>query len=253
MRPKSVLQALTIACSTVVLLFSCLSLEEFGTLFDAGISGQSATLESKQAEADRDDENWDIIELDTAREVSYLSNVEKRVIFELNKVRTNPKKYADLYLVPELKYYQGKEYRYPGRTTLITSEGKTAVEDCIKTLSSIKPMNALMPSDVLSLAARDHVQDTGPKGIIGHTGSDGSSLVSRIQRYDKTRRPVAETISYGHDNPHEIIKSLVIDDGVLGRGHRRIILVPEYDSAGLSIGNHSKYQSICVIDFAKYR
>jgi uncharacterized protein YkwD len=113
-------------------------------------------------------------------------------------------------------------------------------------------MKAFRPSEALSSAAKDHVRDTGPKGIVGHTGSDGSSLVVRIQRYDKIRRSIAETIAYGHAEAPEIVKSLVIDDGVPSRGHRSIILTAEYDSVGLSIGRHSSYGSECVIDYAEY-
>jgi len=252
MKAERIIELFTFSCAAFSVLLSCQTLEELISGLDAKTNEHATKSEEKQITDDQDANNWDLEQLDTARAVNYLSAKEKNVVLELNKVRTNPKKYADLYLVPDLRYYQGKEYRYPGRVTLITNEGKSAVEECIRALSLTRPMKALMPSDLLSMAAKDHVQDTGPKGIVGHTGSDGSSLVSRIQRYDKTRRSIAETIAYGHDKTSEIVKSLVVDDGVRSRGHRRIILTAGYDSVGLAIGNHSTYRNVCVIDFAQY-
>jgi uncharacterized protein YkwD len=149
-----------------------------------------------------------------------------------------------------LKYYQGKQLTYPGKTTIMTEEGRAAVEECIRVLSSTRPVKPLLPSKALSLAAKAHVSDTGPKGIVGHTGSDGSSALVRIQRRDKTLRAVAETISYGKNEGRRIIESLIVDDGVSSRGHRKIILTPEYDVAGPSIGSHTRYGNVCVIDYA---
>jgi hypothetical protein len=56
---------------------------------------------------DQDNENWDIELLDTARNVSYLTTIEKDIIFELNKVRSDPRKYAELYIKPMLNYFDG--------------------------------------------------------------------------------------------------------------------------------------------------
>lgn len=49
----------------------------------------------------------------------------------------------------------------------------------------------------LECAARDHVKDTGPKGVTGHTGTDGSSMSDRIERYGEWDVTVGENISYG--------------------------------------------------------
>ena len=66
-----------------------------------------ATTEKK---ASSEDPEWDLASLDTARNAPYLNDVEKDVILEMNKVRSDPKKYAELYIKPQLKYYSGNRY-----------------------------------------------------------------------------------------------------------------------------------------------
>ncbi|MDA3817483.1 MAG: hypothetical protein PF486_08915, partial [Prolixibacteraceae bacterium] len=51
---------------------------------------------------------WPIKELDTARDVSYLSEKEKDIILEMNMVRSNPKKYAEQNIFWMNVFYNGK-------------------------------------------------------------------------------------------------------------------------------------------------
>ena len=250
MRNDATIMKSIVAFVIVTFLASCQTSGDYVPSTGAKRTALPAQQEARASEPERDAKNWNLSVLDTARGVNYLTTEEKNVILELNKVRTNPKEYANLYLVPSLKYYQGRELTYPGKTTIVTQEGRTAVEECIRALSSTRPVKPLSPSKALSSAAKAHVLDTGPKGIVGHTGSDGSSALVRIQRRDKTLRAIAETISYGKGEARGIIESLVVDDGVSSRGHRNIILTPEYDSVGPSIGSHTRYGSVCVIDYA---
>ena len=46
---------------------------------------------------------WDLSLLDTARDVDYMDDIEKDVVLEMNMARTNPKKYAELYIEPRTK------------------------------------------------------------------------------------------------------------------------------------------------------
>jgi hypothetical protein len=241
----------TLALIFAMCIVSCETLDDLANSINTRTAKFSNNLEQKQIEKDWDAENWDLSEIDTSRSVRYLTEIEKNVILELNKVRTNPKKYAELYLVPTLGYYQGKDLHRPGKITIRTVEGRSAVDECIKVLSTTKPLNPLLPSEALTLAALDHTKDTGPVGIVGHTGNDGSSLRERINRYDKSLRTIAETIDYGSSRARDIVTSLIVDDGVRSRGHRKIILMSKLDIVGLSIGDHSGYGKVCVIDYAE--
>ena len=173
------------------------------------------------------------------------------MVYELNKVRSDPAKYAELVLKPELRYYNGKQLSRPGEVTIITNEGARAVEECIRVLSAARPLPLLSPSEPLTSAARDHVKDTGPRGIVGHTGSDGSTLAGRVRRYDASVRYVGENIDYGNRTARHIVAALLVDDGVANRGHRKNIMNGQFDTVGVAVGGHKTYGSMCVMDLAR--
>ena len=197
------------------------------------------------------EKKWDLSKLDTGRKASYLSELEKDVILELNKVRTNPKEYAEDYLVTMRKLYSGKFLQYPDEIKLLTKEGNKALEECIKVLQSAKPVKVLVPYYGLTQAARYHQKDQSKTGQTGHTGSDGSTVSERIEMYGQWNGQIAENIDYGSNDAFKIVASLLIDDGVSSRGHRRNLLNSVYGYVGVACGPHSKYKGVCVIDFAQ--
>jgi len=195
---------------------------------------------------------WDLRRIDTARDVDYMTEVEKDVILEMNKVRTDPRRYAELYLKPRLQYFNGNLYSVPGQITIRTNEGASAVQECIDTLSNMASVGVLKPEKGLCLAAKDHVLDQSVTGETGHDGSDGSTFTERILRYcnkGSGGSAAAENISYGKSDAREIVLQLLIDDGVSSRGHRNNIMKITYTQAGVAVGSHSVYGSMCVIDY----
>jgi uncharacterized protein YkwD len=201
---------------------------------------------------DPDAAHWDIAALDTAANAEYLTGIEKDVILEMNKVRTNPKKYAELYIQPRLRYYSGKNYSVPGQITLVTQEGTAAVNSCITALSRANSVGVLTAEKGLSLAAKDHVKDQSKTGQTGHNGSDGSTPETRIKRYGVFGGSWAlgENIGYGSTTGREIICALLIDDGVPSRGHRTNIMNKNFTQTGTAIGTHAQYRTSCTITYA---
>ena len=102
------------------------------------------------------------------KDASFLTNMEKEIVVELNAIRTNPKQYVQF-----LKSLRGSPQ---------WSEG---LEETILFVEKKEPMPVFRVSKGLSLAARDLVNDRGPEGLTGHTGKD--LLFSQALRFRKFR------------------------------------------------------------------
>ena len=175
--------------------------------------------------------------------------LELEVVKELNAVRTNPRFYLS-HLKEMLRYFHGKEFRQPGAITVLTKEGDTAVAEAIRFLEKGKPIPVLRLSRGMSQGARDHVEDQGNSGTVGHLSIEGSQPWDRISRHGTWKKAAGENISYGKSRPCDVLTSLIIDDGVPGRGHRRNIFNPDFRVVGVAWGAHAVYRTMCVIVFA---
>lgn len=193
---------------------------------------------------------WQLEQIDTTIGITYLSEQERAVILEINRLRSDPAKYARHYLLPLRAYYQGDLLTYPGDISLVTEEGVAALEECILALERAQPAPMLSPRKGLVLAARDHAADQSRTGETGHTGSDASSMTTRTNRYGKWITSVGENISYGDAEARKIVTALLIDDGVPSRGHRANLLQSGFAVVGVAIATHPVYRQMCVMDFA---
>jgi len=188
--------------------------------------------------------------IDTTAHAEYLTEIERKVIIEINMARTDPAEYARKNLVPMRAYYHNKLLRLPGETAISTVEGRLALDECIKELQADTSLLPLSPKEGLTRAARDYAKEQGRTGATGHTGSDGSTLGSRINRYGRWHISVGENIAYGNGEARRIVTALLIDDGVSARMHRRNLLDGTFKFVGVAVARHRVYKWICVIDFA---
>ena len=188
--------------------------------------------------------------LNTAAKASYLSPIEKEIILEINRFRSNPAKYANDYIAPLAKYYQKKILHYPDDKSIKTREGVKALNECVRELQKATPQPIMYPNKALTNAASDHQKDQAKTGKTGHTGNDNSDLKQRIERYGKWQVRIAENIACGNSSARQVVIFLLIDDGVKSRGHRKNLLHADYKKVGVSFGKHPVYGTMCVMDFA---
>lgn len=182
------------------------------------------------------------------------------VIDALATVRADPVGTADR-IRQRLERYEGMDYTPAGTaghpaTVKVTKEGRTAVIDAINFLEQQTPLPGFCHENVLGLhlAAADHCSDIGAEGVASHVGSDGSSSWDRTVRYGRWRGTCGECLWYGTVEPWmdalSLVDDLIVDDGVLSRGHRLCVFDPDYNVAGVAVMSHQTYGNVVAIEFA---
>lgn len=174
--------------------------------------------------------------------------LEQDVLKEINLVRSNPTAYA-AYLEQLRPLFNGKEYRRPGMPGLMTQEGTQALDEAISFLRAARPAPSLTLSQGMCSGARELVKDQTGTDSTGHKGTDGSFCEQRAQRFGSWKEPIGENLSYSNDSARERVLTLLIDDGVANRGHRKRLLDASYRVAGVACGDH-KLGAMCVITLA---
>jgi uncharacterized protein YkwD len=172
---------------------------------------------------------------------AHAARLDDAVLDELNFARTRPADYArelrQQVLAPRRDSYSGA-----------SNDDSADVEEAIDFLERQPPLPPLEPDTRIEAAARDHTRSQGPRGDVGH-GAPGA-LGQRLREHGVWAGLSAEDISYGQDDPRDVVRQLIVDSGVPGRGHRRNIFAASYRLAGVACGPHRAYGVMCVIDFA---
>jgi uncharacterized protein YkwD len=182
--------------------------------------------------------------------VDFLNPLESEIIGEMNLARTQPQVYAK-FLEETKKYYSGNQLRLPGRPSETTVEGLIAIDEAIQFLRAQRPLPSLSVYKGMTMAARDHSKDLGTSGNTGHRGSDGSTPNVRVSRYGNWLNAIGENIVYqAAVSARESVMGLIVDDGVVGRGHRKNIFDASYRATGIALGARSNLGTLCVITFA---
>lgn len=193
--------------------------------------------------------------LNTAKNCLYMTAIEREMIYEINRVRTNPRSYIQ-YIQPMLSYSKDKletfgrgEKNYSLTFTSSTKNGEEiktvdttwhyanveevkALTTLIDDLKKLKPLPVLKPDSGIYNAAKKHADDQNThQWKLMHTGSDGSAPWDRILNS-------SPTMSFGNENiagnskkvttARDIVIQLLIDDGIPGYGHRYNLLNPSW-------------------------
>eukprot|EP01064_Diplonema_japonicum_P011724 TRINITY_DN1916_c3_g1_i1.p1 TRINITY_DN1916_c3_g1~~TRINITY_DN1916_c3_g1_i1.p1 ORF type:complete len:623 (+),score=84.12 TRINITY_DN1916_c3_g1_i1:52-1920(+) len=180
-----------------------------------------------------------------------LTSLEEQVFHELNTARTDPKKYMT-YISEKLQLINADNmYCEEGLPMVVLNEGRPAYEEAIRFLDKIEPLEQYTGVALgLQKAAAGHSKDCSENNIAGHTGSDGSTLQSRVEKQGEWSVTLMENISFGESTARNIVIQFIVDDGVASRGHREAIFNPNGTLVGISAASHPTYKHCCVVDFA---
>lgn len=181
--------------------------------------------------------------------VAYDSAVDGAVLAELNRARAAPVAFAAS-LADQRGFYRGTLLIRPGQETFQTQEGVAPVDEAIAFVKGEAAGTPLLAAPLLAAAAADHQAEQQKTGEVGHVGPDGSTPSERVRRRGGDAY-VGELITYGTTDPADIVRQLVVDDGVADRGHRQLMYDRTLRYAGVACGTHPIYRYMCVITLGR--
>ena len=166
-------------------------------------------------------------------DLSFLSDLEKSMIAEINLMRSNPKGY-----ISHLEKYVAKE-----KEMMIGGDPDfdVAVNELKNQLRSMSVLSTLRPHRKLYEVAKAHGIDNKNNHQIEHRGSDGRSSFQRVKdsglknnivwKGDQGDFSPNENLATGTANitVRETVMMLLIDSGIPGRGHRRALIEPAWE------------------------
>jgi len=178
------------------------------------------------------------------------AKVSQDIFHLINKVRKDPKSIVSQLKEMEAKF-EGDLLKREGKPNLRTKEGAKAVQEAIKFVEGQSPLPDLVWEECLAQAAKDHCLDIGPLGQMTHDSSDGRGPKDRFKKYGKFFSSYGENLSFACDNAQEIVLQLIIDDGVLERGHRENIFNSAFRVMGCHFAPHKHYEYMACLDLAE--
>lgn len=177
---------------------------------------------------------WDagvIRKLNTGAGLDYLNEEEQKVILFMNMVRHDGPLFSETFLQAYIREYH--------------VENSSNIRSLRRDLKKVSGLTPLLPEMDLTAVAQGHARSMGEKGRTGHDGFKErfGPLMGNPYLH------VAENCSYGYERAIDIVISLLIDEGIKDLGHRKNILAPDFNSAGVALRPHKTYRVNCVMDF----
>lgn len=193
---------------------------------------------------------WEDKTLNTAGSAAYMQPEEREMIYEVNRLRSDPPRYAKTFIVFRLDnalkvlkeqgkgvsnysltthYRDNKPYRVDTTWHYTNEEDVKALQTLYDTLLKMKPLSILQPDEGIYKACIKHAKDQAPTNRLNHQGRDGSWPYERVIKFSPKMEDGNENLAYNsHATVRIIVLQLLIDEGIPGYGHRYNMLNPAW-------------------------
>lgn len=177
------------------------------------------------------------------------NEVTNSVIKEINILRSDPHKYVEL-LERDKSYMKDSILYRPEEDPLKTQEGESAYDEAIEVLLNQELLNELNKDTDLCRACEDHCKDIGELGLFTQNGSNGETVVHRVEAYIEWDNILCQCIEFGSITAQEIVMSLITCDGDPSRVNRKNLLRNDISFIGVSSAHHKNCEILTVVMFA---
>lgn len=151
---------------------------------------------------------------------------ERKMLAEINRLRANPPAY-----VSRVEAYLENVANDPTWDDAYKTSELEAGQELIAELKQTPTLSQLKANAGLYQAAIQHGKDLQKQNRISHQGSDGSQPFDRIKQHAPSMIDGAENLVSGADNYSDGLMVLLVDSNVPGKGHRKNLLNPKWESA----------------------
>lgn len=189
---------------------------------------------------------WEDAKLNTAKNAVYMKQDEREMIYEINRLRSDPPRYAKLFVTMQLKNAL-EVYKEDGRGdssySITTSyqdnkissvdtnwhfsneEELNALQTLYDTLMHLKPLSILQPDEGIYKACIKHAKNRAAAGSFDHIDTDGTWPWDRILKYSPKMEEGNENLAMNGNAPVRIIVMQLLNDANIdGYGHRYNLL-----------------------------
>jgi hypothetical protein len=160
-----------------------------------------------------------------------MSDFNEDLIKEINLLRTNPKKYAEI-LLKYVDYFKEKLFLLPkSNIGFQTEEGVDAFKEAVEFLNSQNELEPLKSCKWLSNIAKDYImkyQETNSTEI-----SD-DDMQKIINKYGEFGGQFYRAMDIGGETPELTIIDLIVSDGDPSRKQREVLLSNEIKMIGVA-------------------
>lgn len=179
--------------------------------------------------------------LDTGRNIAYLNDKERDIIFLVNYIRCFGSRFIKVYFNEYWNRYRGYEPE------------KSDLKHIIRLLNDLEmvdknPCPILLPDSGLCAAAKFHAQDLGDSGEFGPFSSDSSTPGERLKRFGHTGK-MAENYAVGNAPLDMVVLWLIDEEGAPKYKKRLNLLNPSFIYTGVGFHNHLRFKYCGVQNF----
>ena len=162
----------------------------------------------------------------------------KKLLEEINSLRTNPKGYASKILKMK-DNFEGDILKTQDGTKIKTQEGAAAYDEAVNFLQSAEAVEKLTSSKGLTRIAEELLENIQRTDADHLDSIDMNQIVAKYGDYTGAFGRIME---FGGATPQQIVINIVVCDGDKTRAQRDNIMNKEYKVAGVAIGDHNVYR-----------
>jgi len=173
-----------------------------------------------------------------------MTATKKKIIYEINKLRTNPSTYANK--VDEyISYFTGPIIKIPGINVQIrTQEGDAPYKETRDFLKNEQSVGVLTPSKALCEIAQELLD----KVVDSDTGEiDETETEQIIDKHGTFSGKFTRAMDFGGFTSEQVVINFLVCDGDPDRTQREPLLGRGLNKIGVAFGKHNIYSTVCVL------